>query len=220
MHEEAENKQVRRCRDIEIIDDDMFSFDGYEVARGEFFAHTYEPTICFYQNKVSVNSACLRKLNKTDYIQILVNPSEKKLAVKPSSEEDKDSFKWSTGKTKKLPRQIKCVIFFAKVFTLMDWNPDYKYKLLGKLIRSNSDLLFVFDLKSPEIFIRREDLESGKIKTSKKATYPEEWQNQFGLPAKDHKNTLSIDVFDGYTVFGLTKEKKEMTDDNGEKKDE
>jgi hypothetical protein len=148
-----------------------------------------------------------------------VNPEEKKLAVKPSSEEDKDSFKWCTGKRKRLPRQIKCTLFFAKVFSLMGWNPDYKYKLLGKLIRSNSQLLFVFDLKSPEIFVRRADIESGKIKTSRKATYPEEWQNQFGLPAKEHQNTLSINLFDGYTVFGIntpeqkTPEREDISND-------
>lgn len=198
-------KRPRRQREIEVIEDDSFDYDGYEVVRGEFFAHTYEPTICFFQNKVSVNAACLRRFEETDYIQVLVNPEVKKLAVKPSNEEDKDSFRWSAGKTKRLPRQIRCDLFSAKVFTLMDWNPDYKYKLLGKLIRSNSQLLFVFDLNSPEIFVRREDVVNGKIRTSRKPTYPKEWQNQFGLPVKEHQNTLSISLFDGYTVFGIAK---------------
>ena len=204
MSETVIQSMPRRHREIEVIEDENFDYEGYEVVRGEFFAHTYEPTICFFQNKVSVNAACLRKFESTDYIQILVNPEEKKLAVKPSTEEDKDSFKWSAGKAKRLPRQIRCNLFFAKVFALMGWNPDYKYKLLGKLIKANSDLLFVFDLNSPEIFVRRADVESGKFKTSRKPTYPEEWQNQFGLPAKEHKNTLSISLFEGYTVFGIS----------------
>lgn len=204
MSEMVPQREFRRHRDMEIIEDTGFDYEGYEVVRGEFFAHTYEPTICFFQNKVSVNAACLRRFETTSYIQILVNPEEKKLAVKPSTEEDKDSFRWYTGKSKRLPRQIKCNLFFAKVFTLMGWNPDYKYKLLGKLIRANSELLFVFDLNSPEIFVRRADVESGKFRTSRKPTYPEEWQNQFGLPAKEHKNTVSINVFDGYTVFGIS----------------
>lgn len=204
MSEGLENKLQRKPRDIEVIEDDTFSYDGYEVVRGEFFAITYEPMISFYRDKVFVNAACLRRFDETEYIQILVNPEEKKLAVKPSVEEDKDSFKWSTGKAKKMPRQIKCSIFFAKVFNLMKWNPDYKYRLLGKLIRANSQLLFVFDLTSPEIFVRRADIENGKVKISRKANYPEEWQNQFGLPANDHKNTLNINLFEGYTVFGIT----------------
>ena len=209
MNEEMIRPVQRRTREIEVIDDDSFDYDGYEVVRGEFFAHTYEPMITFYQDAVFVNTACLRRFEDTEYVQILVNPEEKKLAVKPSQEEDKDSFKWMTGRNKRMPRKIKCTIFFAKVFTMMNWNPGYRYKLLGKLIRSNRELLFVFDLNSPEIFVRRADIASGKVKIARKATYPEEWQNQFGLPAQEHKNTLSISLFEGYTVFGISGEKKE-----------
>lgn len=215
MNEELENRPQRRPREIEVTEDESFSYDGYEVVRGEFFAHTYEPMISFYKDRVFVNAACLRRFDDTEYIQILVNPEEKKLAVKPSIEEDKDSFKWATGKTKKIPRQIKCPIFFAKVFNLMKWNPDYKYRLLGKLIRANAQLLFVFDLASPEIFVRRSDIENGKVKISRKANYPEEWQNQFGLPAKDHKNTLNISLFEGYTVFGITNSESKTENKEG-----
>lgn len=206
MNSEEVLPRQRNYRDIEIVDDDTFSYEDYEVVRGEFFAHTYEPMVSFYSNKIFVNTACLRKFEEVEYIQILVNPEEKKLAIKPAEEEDKDSFKWTAGKSKRTPRQVKCTLFYAKVFSLMGWNPDYKYKLLGKLIRSKNELLFVFDMKSPEIFIRRADIASGKVKLSRNATYPEEWQNQFGLPAKDHQNTVSINIFDGYTVFGIQKE--------------
>ena len=42
--------------------DDTFSFDGYQVVRGEFFAHTFEPSITFNNNRLYVNMACLNKL--------------------------------------------------------------------------------------------------------------------------------------------------------------
>ena len=42
-------------------------------------------------------------------------------------------------------------IAINKLLSLMEWNPKYRYKLLGKLIRSNNELLFIFDLNSPEI---------------------------------------------------------------------
>ncbi len=77
-----------------IISDESFSYDGYQVVRGEFFAHLFEPSVTFKDEKVSVNAACLNKLPDIDYVQFLVNPNEKKLAVKPCSEEMKDSFSW------------------------------------------------------------------------------------------------------------------------------
>ena len=192
----------RRYRDIEIVDDEQFDYTGYQIVRGEFFAHTFEPAIVFNKGKVSVNSACLRKLPETEFVQILVNPEQRKLAVLPSKEEEKDSFRWCTNGKKRMPRQITCRVFYAKVMSLMDWNPDYKYKILGKLIRSNNQLIFVYDLTTPETFIR-EETEDSKAKYSRMPLYPEEWRSQFGLPVEEHQKRMQINRFDSYTTFSV-----------------
>ncbi len=52
------NTQTNNERNtIPVAEDDAFSYDGYQVVRGEFFAHTYEPSFTFNSNKVSVNTA-------------------------------------------------------------------------------------------------------------------------------------------------------------------
>ena len=167
----------------EIVEVNDFDFDGFEVVRGEYFAHLREPGLTFANNKLFVNSACLSKRPDTDYIQILVNAEEKKLIVKPCQEEEKDSFRWATSGTRRGPRQITCKVFYAKVFTLMAWDPDFRYKLIGKLVKIDSQLMFVFDLNTPSIYVRLKG-DPGKIKFSRSAKYPEEWKNQFGVPGK------------------------------------
>lgn len=183
--------------------DDVFSYDGYQVVRREFFAHVYEPSITFNNCKISVNTACLKRLPDVDYVQILVNPEKKKLAIRPSSEDEKDSFLWCTTRgEKRKPRQIICRMFFAKVIQLMGWNPDYRYKMLGKLIQSGGEYLFIFNLTATEIYQRF--LSYGeKAKTSRIPVFPAEWQNQFGLPVEEHRRLLQVNIFDGYTVFGI-----------------
>lgn len=190
-------------KDIEIIEDDSFSYEGFQVVRGEFFAHIYEPSFTFNNNKVSVNMACIKKLPDTDFVQILVNPEEKKLAVRPCTEDEKDSFRWCTANSKKRsPKQITCRMFFAKVISLMDWNPNYRYKLLGKLIRSGGELLFVFDLTTPEIFMRTVK-DDGKTKTSRTPTYPEEWKTNSDCLLKSIRNhyRLIFSMVMPYSVF-------------------
>ena len=191
------------------LQDDDFSYDGYQVVRREFFAHVYEPSITFNNCKVWLNAACLTQIPDVTYVQILVNPQDKKLAVRPSSEDEKDSFLWCTSKgIKRKPKQITCRLFFAKVIQLMDWNPDYRYKLLGKLIRNNNEHLLIFDLAATEIYQRF--LNDGeKPKTSRTPIFPAEWQNQFGLPVEEHRRLLQVNIFDGYTIFGI----KEKTAD-------
>ena len=95
------------------------------------------------------------------------------------------------------------------IFDLMQWNPEYRYKLLGKLIRSNDEYLFIFDLKASEMYERKIEEGSEKPKTSRTPIFPEEWKNQFGLPVEEHRKQLQINLFEGYAVFGL--------DDNKEK---
>lgn len=196
---------------MEILEDDAFSYEGFQVVRGEFFAHIYEPSFTFNGNKVSVNRACIKKLPDTEFVQILVNPEKKKLAIRPCTEDEKDSFRWCTANgQKRAPKQITCRVFFAKILSLMNWNPNYRYKLLGKLIRSGGELLFVFDLTTPEIFTKiiKDD---GKLKTSRTPSYPEEWKNQFGLPVEEHQKSLQINIFDGYAVFGIQEKGKKTS---------
>ena len=206
------NQSMEHDRDI--TKDEAFTYEGYQVVRGEFFAHLFEPSVTFKDEKVSVNAACLNKLPDVDYVQFLVNPKEKKLAVKPCTEEMKDSFCWAAknGKDKRKPKQISCKIFFAKVMNLMGWNSDYRYKVLGKLIRTKTDLLFVFDLTSAETYMRRN---AKANENPRKAYYPEDWKNQFGVPVKDHQDLTLVSIFDDYTVFRIEKDEESEAKKNG-----
>ncbi len=192
---------------IDVIEDVDFDYEGYQVVRGEYFAHIYEPSITFNRSKIYLNTASIKKLPDIDYVQILVNSEEKKLAVRPCGEEEKDSFLWCTPKRK--PKQITCRVFFGKIISLMDWNPDYRYKLLGKLIKSNDEYLFIFDLNAPEIYTRTA-VEGEKTKTSRTPVFPEQWQNQFGLPVVEHKRRMQVNIFNGYTVFGINDKKEKL----------
>ena len=63
-------------------DEEELTYDGFEVARDEFFAHLFKPSVTFNNEQISVNVACLRQLPNVEYVQFLVNRDDKKLAVK------------------------------------------------------------------------------------------------------------------------------------------
>ena len=181
-----------------------FDIDDFQVVRREFFAHINEPQITFCDCKFYVNAACLSKFPNIEYVQVLVNQQTKILALRPCREGDRDSFVWCsvTNKGKRKPRLTTCRLFFAKVFALMDWNPDHRYKLLGKLIHANGQYLIAFDLNSTEVFQRT--FEDGKKpKTSRTPVFPSGWQNQFGLAFSEHKQSMQINIFDGYAVYAI-----------------
>ena len=204
-------------QDGEIPQDDSFTYAGYQVVRGEFFSHINEPSISFNRNKIHVNKACLKRLPDVNYVQFLVNPDEHKLVLRAADEDSKDAFLWCNQKGgAKTPRMITGYMFSAMIRNLMGWNADYRYKLLGKIIRSGDERLIVFDLTATETYIRIVS-EGVKPKTSRKPVFPAEWENQFGLPVEEHRKQLQINTFNGYTVFAITDEKKEKTAGAAEK---
>lgn len=187
--------------------DDAFSFSGYQVVRNEFFSHMHEPTITFNRSRFYVNKACISRLPDVSHIQVLINPVNRCLVIRPSSESERGAFMWYTdGKKGRCAKQVTCRIFYALVMKMMEWNPEHRYKLLGKLISSKNEYLFVFDLTSPAIYQRVQfDPETGNHleKTEKKPTYPRDWEGKFGLPLDENQKSLQINIFDGYAVYGL-----------------
>lgn len=176
------NVPVLEPEDVVLEMGDSFDLDGFQIVRKEFFAHLREPSVSFNNCKFSVNSACLTKFPKTEYVQVMINRDSKILALRPCSEGARDSFAWcNASKGKRKPRAITCKLFFAKVVDLMGWNPNYKYKLLGRLIHANGEYLIAFDLHSTEVY-QRTEIEGEKPKVSRQPVYPAGWQDQFGLP--------------------------------------
>lgn len=200
------------------VDAPDFSFDGYQVVRGEFFSHLNEPSITLCDGKISFNQTCLKKVPDTDYVLVMVNEDTQRVIVMPSTEETRDSFLWKskTGK----PRSVACAIVIAMIYSRMNWKPEYRYKMIGKFMNKNGLQFFLFDLKSAEVYVRQILDYEGKVKykTARKPTYPADWKNQFGLTYEEHQKAIQVSVFDRYVVFSVNgkgaikKEDKEEKD--------
>ena len=122
-----------------------------EIVRAEYFAHANEPIITFNpaRNLVYVNAACLKRLPKMDYMQFLIFPAEKKLALRPCGSDERHAVRLrSAGKNPSKPRHIKCEDFMFKILTLTQWKRDERYRLLGNIIKRNDESIVMFELKS------------------------------------------------------------------------
>ena len=188
--------------DVIELDGD-FDFEGYQVVRREFFAHTKEPSLTFANYKVYVNAACLNRFESVDYMQAMVNVRSQTLLIRPSHEEDRDVVPWCVpGSVQRKPRQITCKMFFANLFTLMGWNPNYRYKLLGKVIHAKNGYFIVFDLTASQVY-QPVPKDEGKSINSRTPLYPSVWQDQFGLPYKEHQKSMQINIVDGYAIYAI-----------------
>lgn len=201
---EGEHAPVLGENDELLEMNEDFNFEDFQVVRREFFAHIHEPSVSFNCCKFYVNSACLTKFPDLDFAQVLIDQDKKIMALRPCSEEARDSFPWCSldKKGKRKPKPITCKLFFAKVVSMMGWNPDFRYKLLGKLIHTNGEYLIAFDLSSTEVY-QKTFPEGEKPKTSRVPVFPAEWQNQFGLPVNEHRQSMQINVFENYAIYTI-----------------
>ena len=165
---------------------------GFQVTKAELFAHTREPAITIWDSRIKFNMACLRRFPGVTHIQILIHPEQKRLIIRPCDPDAPDSLRWAKGGGEKelATRDLLCKIFAAKVFDLMGWDKQYRYKMLGKPATYNNEVLFLFKLNDFELFVA-----SGK----KRASYlPGEWRDYFGVPVEQHEEAYKIDLASGY----------------------
>ena len=196
---------ITGLKDEFVIDDD-FSYSGYQITREEYFAHAREPSLTICRNKLYLNKVCYRKAPDVIRIQILINEEEKKIGIKPCSEEKKDSIQWITDKGN--VRQLLCKpALCLQIVEVTGWDLSNRHKMIGKLIRTNGERLFLFDMKSALIYPGKKqfDADGNLIKTSfsKDPVYDESWQHQFGLPVEEHERRYAINRFDGFVTISI-----------------
>ena len=170
----------------------LASLAGYQVTKAELFAHTREPAVTIWETRIKFNMACLRRFPGVTHIQILIHPEQKRLIIRPCDPDTPDSLRWARGGGEKelSNRDLLCKIFAAKVFDLMGWDKQYRYKMMGKPAIYNDEVLFLFRLTDFELFIN-----NGR----KKGSYlPEDWRDYFGTPVEQHEESYKIDLADGY----------------------
>lgn len=89
----------------------------------------------------------------------------------------------------------------------MKWNPEYKYKLQGNLIRSKGELLVVFSMNETEIYTPITKTVDGKpVKTT--PYYQEDWRDSFGLPVNEHSQSLVVSMLEGYQRLEYTQKRR------------
>ena len=164
---------------------------GYQVTRAELFSHTYEPAITIWPTRIKFNMPCLRRFPGVTHIQILIHPEQRRLIIRPCLPDAPDSLRWAKGGGEKelSNRDMLCRIFAGKVFDLMKWDSEYRYKMMGRPAVYQEEMLFLFKLTDFELFM------GGR---KRRSYLPGEWRDYFGTPVESHEEQYKIDLADGY----------------------
>jgi hypothetical protein len=195
--------------------DEELDIDEYEIVGAEFFAQIREPAFTVNGNKVTANAASVRLLSNADYVKMLINSNEKKLVLMPCGEDDIYGYKWARTKDgKRIACQRTGEPFVLSLCNIMDWDPDNRYKILGKRMYSNGEAILVFDLTVAQCFVKTKTDKDGK--PVKRTALPAGWNGKFGPTFGENRRTLQVDTFDGYKVFTIKGADKKEPESSGD----
>jgi len=177
-----------------------FSFEGYQVVRREFISHQFDPAMTIRGSSITFNNSCISKLEDATYIHFLINPTEMRLLIRSVNEGARDAIRWCVIKgDKRKSRQISCRLFTAKLYEMMGWEAQYRYKMQGMKINYEGEDMYLFDLKAVECFLpQHRDPKTGKIPRAQ-AVLPEDWENSYGMSVDEHAASTKVDLENGFT---------------------
>lgn len=176
----------------ETVNEGDFDLRGFEITRTEFFDSCHKPSIRLSEKEIKFSAECIRKFDKNNFIELLVNPIERKLAIRATAQNNRCGMTCSQLKAGKYyPRIIPASAFGATLYSIFQWKPENKYKIVGSLIQADDeDFIYMFDVDDTEAFFQSYVVYDKEYadkaiqplaKSGKRVrAIPQEWTQSFG----------------------------------------
>ena len=163
---------------------------NFQVVRAQLFSTRLYPAVTISKGKVRFNTACLKRFEDVEYVELLFNSVEKCLAVRPCEKSNPNAIQWGTLKEGKwIVKEKSCRGFSAPLYETMGWNEELRYRMRGSFMGEGDSKIMIFDLEEPEIIER--------VLVEDIPTKPDEPETEERKPK--YKNVMT---FNCHGVFG------------------
>ena len=165
-----------------------FDLQGYQVVRNQFTQVRYEgPSLTISEEKITFNLFCMKKFDDVGFVQLLLHPTERKIAIRPCQETDVHSIRWRPDPTKQFySKTLLCQHFGNALYNIMKWNPDFLYKIRGIWAKRLNEQIIVFNLTNamPAVLVTKDGTENA---VKQRVEFcPDEWTDDFGEEFYEH----------------------------------
>jgi hypothetical protein len=133
---------------------------GARRVRSELFGDRGTAALTLSRRGFVFSAGCVSMID-TAYVEILLHPDERLLAVRKTEKRNKNAISWNTEAI--FARELSCVLF-----ELMGWQDHLVVKVAATYFEKNSEQVILFDLNNCE-------LRSKNIRA-----VPDEWLSAFG----------------------------------------
>jgi hypothetical protein len=156
------------------IETEIAHITGTKRVRSELFCGKNTAVVTISDYGILFNASCLTLLKETAYVELLLHPAERLLAVRKATCRNKNAVPWKTNPIS--AQQLSQVIY-----ELMGWKKYWRYKMTANYFEKNDEQTIIFDLGCCEFRIRN-SRKGGKTAKG----IPSEWLSGFGNGMPDH----------------------------------
>lgn len=171
---------------------------GVELVSGELLAPTYKSKITLAVDSFTLNSACVRLFNDTQYIELVFDKPMQRLIVLPSTPIPKESVKFALVKDGvNKPRKTMARKFCALLFNQMGWSIECRYRIMAIYQKLEDQELLVFNLdEAVEVQLTTVVSNDGKTKTIRDYLLPVKFRESVGYEYSEVRERKKVDLDD------------------------
>ena len=181
---------------------------GYKVVRADYFPSLDQLTMTISNGKLRFNTACLRKFEDVEYVELLLNTVTNTIAIRPCDEDNPNAIHWGKLREERwVVSTLGCRGLSRTLFDLMSWEDEGKYRFRGQYVSRGDQKLLVFELDEPvitktveQVIVPDEPDENEEAAEEQEEiviketvrVYPSTWTSSFGVPVSsyDHASVL------------------------------
>ena len=140
---EQKIKDEMEGRDSEDIDagqnDELTR--SFQVVSGEMFSRVHEPVIRITPKNITFNKSCVAKLPGVESVELLLNPIERMMVIRPCAPEHPNAMTWDARSRGAAPLS-------KVIYSVMGWEEDYSFRIPCQTVSDGTPghTVLVFDL--------------------------------------------------------------------------
>lgn len=132
-----------------------FDFRGFEITRSEFLNPYRRPQVTFEEKRIRFSAECVQRFGAHNHVELLIDPINQRFALRSADEKNRNAVLLSKPSAKGFcPKSIPAAAFYGTLFNLFGWNVDYKYRIIGSLYEKDGEVVYIFDTKNSEAFLK------------------------------------------------------------------
>ena len=191
------------CESVPVTPDDSVAvgkrlyMGGYQVVRADYFPSNERPAMTITNGKLRFNTACLKRFEDVEYVELLLNTVKNCIAIRPCEKDNPNAIHWGHLRENRwIVSTLSCRGLAKTLFDMMSWEDEGQYRFSGEFKVQGDNKLLLFELGEPVITKTveqivvpeeaEEDAEEAEheeiVIREKVRINPPSWATSFGVP--------------------------------------